>query len=345
MKGTTILVGADPILQDRLMKTSMIRALSEWMFAGLLRLFPFVLVCVLMGFPQPSVAQTLEQYYQTAVAYFQRGQYDEALNAFSKVIEIDPKNALAYTSRGLVRYKLGDLDGALADHNKAIQLDPALPEAYTNRGGVRLAQGDEKGALADHSKAIELNPKSAEAYSNRGLVKLALGDPDGAIVDFDKALKLDPFYPNGARAYTNRATAYVQKANVLKGAAALGELRKAVKDSTNALVVDPKLAEAHNIRGLAFMKTIELNPQQALVMGIQNQALADFASAMEINPDLALPYLNRGILWVKLDRFPEALADLNKAVELQPKLRTAATPWIQWAESKQNQSASGQTQQ
>lgn len=308
------------------------------------RLVPAVLVCVIVSSPLSAFAQTMEQYYQAGVIYFQRGQFDQALDAFNKALELDPKSALAYTSRGLVRYKLGELDGALADHNTAVELDPQLSEAYTNRGGVRLALGDPNGAIADHTKSIELDPKSAQAYSNRGLVKLTQGDTEGAIADFDRALKLDPFYPNGARAYTNRATAHLQKASVLKGEAAVGELQKAVKDATHALAVDPKLAEAHNIRGLTYMKTVELNPQQALELGIDKQALADFTSAIRINPGLALPYLNRGILRVRLNQFAEALPDLKKAVELQPALQTPAAPWIQWAESKQPQGASEQTQ-
>jgi tetratricopeptide (TPR) repeat protein len=297
-------------------------------FRRILLLF-FLALC-----PQFSWAQTAEQFHRTGIVYFQRGQFNQALAAFSKVIQMDSTNARAYTSRGLARYKLGDINGALADHNKAIELDPRLGEAYTNRGGVRLSQGDKDGALADHSKSIELNPKNVEAYSNRGLVRLAKGNTDGAIQDFDKALELDPYYPRGARSYTNRATARLQKASTLKGQAAVNELRLAIKDSSTALIIDPKLAEAYNIRGLTWMKTIELSPKQGINLGIHNKALADFENAIRINPRLALSYLNRGILRVRLRKFTEAFEGLRTAVKLAPRLKSSATPWIQWAKSQ-----------
>lgn len=279
-------------------------------------------------------AQTADQFLATGVVYFQRGQFKEALAAFSKVIQMDSNHALAHTNRGLVRYRMGDMDGALADHNKAIELDPALSDAYTNRGGVHLAQGDKGAALADHSKSISLNPKSVEAYSNRGLVRLAQGDPDGAIRDFEKAIELDPYYPRGARSYTNRATAHLQKASTLKGQLAVTELSRGAKDCTNALIIDPNLAEAHNIRGLIYMKTVELNPPQAISLGIHKKALADFENALRINPRHALSYLNRGILRVRLRDFTDALKDLRTAVKLAPRLKGSATPWIQWAKSQ-----------
>jgi len=288
---------------------------------------------VLLG-PGFSLAQTADQFQQTGIIYYQRGDLKQALAAFSRAIQMDSKSALAHTNRGLVRYKMGDMTGALSDHNQAIKLDPNLPEAYTNRGGVRLAQGDRDGALADHSKSIALNPKNVEAYSNRGLVRLAKGNADGAIQDFDKALELDPYYPRGARSYTNRATAHLQKASTLKGQLAVKELTKGIKDCTNALILDPNLAEAYNIRGLTYMKSVELNPSQAIRLGFHTKALGDFENAIRINPRLALSYLNRGILRVRLRNFTDALKDLRTAVKLLPRLKTSATPWIQWAKTQ-----------
>ena len=42
-------------------------------------------------------------------------------------------NAGAYVERGIAKQNKGDLDGAMADQNQAIQLNPINAIAYTNR--------------------------------------------------------------------------------------------------------------------------------------------------------------------------------------------------------------------
>ena len=47
----------------------------------------------------------------------------------SKTLELNPKYALAYGSRGLAYETKGDYDRAIADYSKAIELDPNLAPA------------------------------------------------------------------------------------------------------------------------------------------------------------------------------------------------------------------------
>jgi tetratricopeptide (TPR) repeat protein len=47
-------------------------------------------------------------------------------------------------------------------------------------------------------------------------------------------------------------------------------------------------------------------------------AMADFNKAIELNPTIAVYYLNRGITLKKSKRFDDALADFNKAIEINP---------------------------
>ena len=52
------------------------------------------------------------------------GQMDRAIEAYSRAIELDPNDAMAYTNRGNAHGDKGDLDLAIADYTKAIELDP-----------------------------------------------------------------------------------------------------------------------------------------------------------------------------------------------------------------------------
>ena len=67
-------------------------------------------------------------------AYFKKGQYDQAIADYTKAIELDPKYAEAYKSRGFVYTSKGQHDQAIADCSKAIELDPKYVGAYKNRG-------------------------------------------------------------------------------------------------------------------------------------------------------------------------------------------------------------------
>ena len=48
------------------------------------------------------------------------GNHKEALNAFNKAIELNPKFALAYGNRGVAYSDLGNYQQAINDYTKAI---------------------------------------------------------------------------------------------------------------------------------------------------------------------------------------------------------------------------------
>lgn len=159
-------------------------------------------------------------------AYFYKGvingslqNYKDALDAYTKAIEIDPKFALAYLNRSIVYYeidmnnyteetmgqeitiswgkndpqyvikesKIPEFKKSLKDINRAIELDPELAVAYFNRANIKLALKDYTGAIADFSIAIEKEPELGEAYFNRGLTCLYLKDTRKACNDLGKA--------------------------------------------------------------------------------------------------------------------------------------------------------------
>ena len=74
--------------------------------------------------------------------YTDTGEYDLAIANFTRVIDLDPENAVAYNSRGIAHDTTGEYDLALADYTEALRLDPDYTYAYNNRGITYYAQGE-----------------------------------------------------------------------------------------------------------------------------------------------------------------------------------------------------------
>lgn len=157
-----------------------------------------------------------------ATDYFLRGinyailqNYPNALNDFSKAIELKPSFMLAYFCRANTLYKSLEVDMnnamnsnnaankelamkvfkhnielILNDYNKAIALAPNFPFAYFNEGNLFSQEKDMNSAIEAYSKAIQYEPDFAEAYYNRGLAYLYQNDVQKAVSDLSKAGEL-----------------------------------------------------------------------------------------------------------------------------------------------------------
>ena len=167
------------------------------------------------------------------------GRQQDAVDEYSKAIEIDPENAAAYNNRGKAYRDLGHPEEAIKDYNKAIELDPNNAVAYNNRGNAYRDLGHPEEAIKDHDKAIELDPNYAYAYNNRGNAYSDLGHPEEAIKDYDKAIELDPNY---AAAYNNRGVAYKD----------FKKYAKAIEDYTRAIQLNPEYKKAYLNRARAY---------------------------------------------------------------------------------------------
>jgi Tfp pilus assembly protein PilF len=80
------------------------------------------------------------------------------MSDFDQALKGDPRYAMAYNNRGVVKAAKGDMDGAMADFSIAIKINSQRPEAFVNRGLVRLQQGHRAEAERDFARSIALRP-------------------------------------------------------------------------------------------------------------------------------------------------------------------------------------------
>ena len=121
-----------------------------------------------------------------------RRLFDQAVEAYSKAIELRPFYAEAHVGLGDAKAAKGDVDGAVAAYKKALVYNPVNPRVHLSLGKIYYA---EKGLYYEsvnaYKRAIELDARSLEArmglgevYEDKGLYKEAIGE-------YSKVLELD----------------------------------------------------------------------------------------------------------------------------------------------------------
>lgn len=192
----------------------------------------------------------------------------------------------AADDRGMLRVLL-----TLALVVPAFAEDP-LPEPHRVRGWEGCTQEALKKAEDACSRLIESDPLDDAAWHNRALIRRHLGNLEGALEDFDKALTLAP---ENAGLHNDLGLAKADS----------GDLAGAIASYDTALRLAPDAALTWNNR--SFAKRLN---------GDADGALKDATMALQLNPSYARAYLNRGLCLYNLREWEDALADLEKSVEL-----------------------------
>ncbi|MBL8793670.1 MAG: tetratricopeptide repeat protein, partial [Planctomycetia bacterium] len=140
-----------------------------------------------------------ERRQMRAAAYFARGrtffdqkEYPQAIEQFTKALEVDPRDPLFYFQRGQAYVEKDDFTEALQDFTEAIRLDPKNALAHYQRGLTHRLLGQYDKAIDDYTRALKIDPRLALAYRNRSRAYAAKGDADKARADYERAIRLDP---------------------------------------------------------------------------------------------------------------------------------------------------------
>ena len=159
--------------------------------------------------------------------YHLNKEYDNAIEAYTRAIVLDPNNDYLYIMRGATYSQKSQLDKALEDLNRGIALVPPLD----NWSDVASRQNtDKRGVIYDpFSPDLTKHVLYSYDYSIRGYVYFQKGQYERAIGDYNRSIAL---YPNQSDVYHFRGLAYELK----------GQLDKAFEDYScaNYQIVRPE---------------------------------------------------------------------------------------------------------
>jgi tetratricopeptide (TPR) repeat protein len=114
---------------------------------------------------EPGGPRDANRFYRQGRYLAEQENFEEAVQAFTQAIQMDPRMALALNARGYARLRLRRYQDAVDDCSQAIQLNPAYANAYLNRSAAKRALGDITGAREDQRHAAELDG-SAQAQAS-----------------------------------------------------------------------------------------------------------------------------------------------------------------------------------
>jgi tetratricopeptide (TPR) repeat protein len=172
-----------------------------------------------------------------------------------------------------------------------ISQDSCQYEPLILRGRCQLLLKDSSYALADFNQAVRCQPDSADGYFFRGVVRKSTNNFSRALNDFNKAVSINP-----------RSDMYLLYRGITLGL--LKDYPSAIADLDSSLSIKPNDYTAYLHRGLFQGRA-----------GNLKASVADLGKALSILPTSDI-HFERGKVFLQLNNSDSALAEFNKAVDL-----------------------------
>lgn len=119
--------------------------------------------------------------YYMANAQQITGSYEAAIKTYSDILNIDDKNANAYSKRADCYKCIGEYDKSLADYDSAIVLEPKNYEYYFGKYYLMAENKDATGASEVMSQAGKITPVTSEDSYNLAKVHFFEGSYEQAL--------------------------------------------------------------------------------------------------------------------------------------------------------------------
>ncbi|MCB9184579.1 MAG: tetratricopeptide repeat protein [Flavobacteriales bacterium] len=131
-----------------------------------------------------------EEFYKGGEKAYRAGDYETAIELFTRAVDTDMRHANALLQRGFCYSLRKEYEKAIGDFTAVIELKPDHVWAYTSRGSAYAKLGRHTEAIADFDQVLALDARNAEALNNRGWSRKAQGDPAGACQDWKASKRM-----------------------------------------------------------------------------------------------------------------------------------------------------------
>jgi tetratricopeptide (TPR) repeat protein len=229
------------------------------------------------------------------------GRHESAIAALSRSLALRPQNPDALLSLGRAYEAEGRFDEALETAQELVRLQPGSWLGHNRVAMVHFRRGDYEHALAPWEKVLELTPDNGNVLANLGSANFQIGRLDEALSFYERALAISPT----AVACSGAGTVLFFQ----------GRASEAVRYFLRGVSLSPRDPRAWG----------NLGDAQRWVTGAEAESRTSFDRAIElaraqecVNPHDAENEARLALWLAKRGRAPEALAALERALELAP---------------------------
>ena len=224
----------------------------------------------------------------------QRGQLEDAADAFQRAFQYNPQDVLSLQNAALALASLGRGDEAIRDYRRVLAIKPDASMAWIGLGEIleRLGRGSE--AEGSYQRALASHPRAPADLIMLARFCRSRSWSEAAVTNCVEALKLSPLDPE----------IHIELGRCLAAAGRYGE---ASQQFAEAVRLAPESAEAHNAYGLDLGQA-----------GKPVEAAEQFREAKRVAPDMLVARLNLGVALMNQGRLTEALAEYEDVLQLSP---------------------------
>jgi serine/threonine-protein kinase len=231
----------------------------------------------------------------------QTGRHKEAVEAFLRVLSLQPNNVDAVLGLAEAYNAARDFRSAEVQYQRAIALQPNSWSGYNKLGAFYFARSRFIDALAQFQTVVRLVPDNERGNANLGATYQRVGRYDDALRILQESIRRKP----SGQAYSNLGNCYYHLADYPRAATAFEE---AVKRVPRESLYWRNLGEAYRwIPGAeakahrAFERTVELCDD-----------------ALRVDATDARIHISRAVSLARIGRAREARAAIIHAIELEP---------------------------
>ncbi|MDC6451524.1 tetratricopeptide repeat protein, partial [Alphaproteobacteria bacterium] len=257
---------------------------------------------------------------------FNKGQLQIALSQAQYLIKQYSDTHIIWNLIGVIQFKLGEINRAIEAFKKVIKLNPTFLDGHFNLANISKQQGNYNDAIINYKKVIVIDPMHADTFYNLGVIYKNLGDLEESIRNFKKVLQIDKLYlraydvlggiflnqdeldkafnifnkylsikPNNEKTYNNLSI-ILQKQ---------GKLNEAIEACKKAISINPNFFEAYNNLGLFFK-----------YQGNLESAEESFKKVVSINKNYSDAYNNLGSIFLDRDQLDHAIKYFRQAISI-----------------------------
>ena len=247
-------------------------------------------------------------YIDLGNVYFQKRDYEKAIEYYQKAFKIDPQNPNSYIEMGNAFLSQNKYDEAVRSYRKAIDIDLNNPGLYDALGNVLLSQNKYDEAVKSYQTAIDIDPKNTNAYIGIGNARAHQRNYSEAVKNYKLAINNSPVFTD----------IYYRIGDALSNMGGTDNEKDALDNYQKAINSDPSNANAYIGLGSMYTK-LEQYPEaievykKALKIKLQD---TDADQANNANAYIGLGY---AYTKTKPERYPEAIEAYKEALNIKLK--------------------------